>query len=110
MARANECRQWLPLWCDQRLFKSDPLIARQHWFPHADEPVTVADRGRNVGHLIAARLPLANRPTELRKGFQKERLNIVRLEATRLSTFHVFTYTGHATGIHRVMGEGALFE
>jgi len=75
VARADEGHKRLALRRDERLLEGDPLIARQHRFADADEAVAVADGGWSVGHLVAARLPLAYRPAKLLEGFKEERFN-----------------------------------
>src|SRR5438132_14299253 len=60
--------------------------------------------------LIAAWLALAGRPTKLLEGFEEERLDVVRLQPVGLSALHLLTHTGHATRIHGLMRQGALFK
>ena len=65
MAGADEGRQGLALRRDEGFLEGDALVARQHRLADADEAVAVADGGWHMGDLIAARLPLADRPPEL---------------------------------------------
>ena len=60
--------------------------------------------------LIAARLPLTRRPTELREGFKEERRDVVRLQPAGLGAFHLLAHPGHAAGVHGVMCQGTLVE
>ena len=61
MAGADEGRERLALRRDQLLLEGDALVARQHRLADADLAVAVADRRRDVGDLVAARLALAGR-------------------------------------------------
>ena len=61
MARTDEGGQRLALRRDQRLLEGDALVARQHRLADADQAVAVADRRRDVGDLVAARLALLGR-------------------------------------------------
>src|SRR2546427_4541600 len=107
MAGADESRQGLALRCDKRFLKGDALVARQHRFANADETVAVADGRWHMGDLIAARLPLADRPTELLKGFEEKRFNVVRLQTAGLGAFHVLTHASHAARVHDIMRQRA---
>ena len=55
------------------------LVPPKHRFSEADLAVAVSHRGRDVGDLVAARLPPARRPAELPEGFEEEGLDVVRL-------------------------------
>ena len=110
VAGADKSRQGLALQCDEGFFEGYAFVARQYWLTNADEAVAVTDRGWHMRDLIAARLPLAGRPSELLKGFEKERLDVVRLQAAGLGAFHLLAYTGHAARVHGVMRQGTLFK
>ena len=110
MARADEGGQRLALRRHQRLLEGDALVARQHRLADADQAVAVAHRRRNVGDLVAARLPLLGRSAQALEGFEKERLDVVRLQAAGVGAFHVLADAVHAAGVHRVVGERAVFE
>ena len=110
MAGADESGQGLALRRQQGFLEGDALIARQHRLPDADEPVAAADGGRNVRHLVAVRLTLADRPAKLRKGFEEEGLDVVRLEPLGLGALHVLADAGDLAGVHRVLGQGTLLK
>src|SRR2546425_9892640 len=99
MARADEGRQWLALRRDERLLEGDALVARQHRFADPDETVAVADRRRDMGNFVAARLPLAGSTAELLKGFEEKGLDVVRLQAASLGALYLLAYAGHTTCI-----------
>ena len=109
MTGADEGGQRLALRRDQRLLERDALVARQHRLADTDQAVAIAHRRRNVGDLVAARLPLLGRAAEPLEGFEEERLDVVRLQATGVGAFHVFADAVHAAGIHGVVGERPLF-
>ena len=64
MAWADEGGQRLALRRHQVLLEGDALVARQHRLADADQAVAVAHRGRDMGDLVAARLPLLGRAAE----------------------------------------------
>ena len=63
-----------------------------------------------MGDLIAARLALAGRASELAKSFEEERLNIVRLQTAGFRPFHVLAHAGDTAHVHHVVGQSPLFE
>ena len=65
VARTDKGRQGLALRRNEGFLEGDALVARQHRLADADEAVAVADGGWHMRDLIAARLPLPRRPTEL---------------------------------------------
>src|SRR5207249_9051680 len=94
VAGADKSREGLALRCNERLLEGDALVARQDWFADADEAVAVANRRRHMGNLIATRLPLAGRPTELFEGFEKGRFDVMRLQPAGLGAFHLLAHPG----------------
>src|SRR5262245_37823159 len=110
MAGTDKGREGLALRRNEGFLEGDALVARQHWLTDADEAVAVADGRWHMGDLIAARLPLAGRPPELLEGFEKERLDVVRLQPAGLGAFHLLTHPGHAARVHGVMRQGTLFK
>ena len=100
MAGADEGCQGLAWRRDEGFLKGNALVARQHRFADADEAVAVADGGGHMGNLIAARLPLAHCPPKLLKRFEKERLDVVRLQPAGIGALHVFADAVNAAGIH----------
>ena len=61
-------------------------------------------------HLITASFALAGCAAELIECFEKERLNVVRLQAAGFRTLHILSHTGDAAGVHHLVGERAFFE
>ena len=110
MARTHECRQRLSLRRHQRLLERDAFVARKHRLADADQTVAVAHRRRNVRHLVAARFPLLGRAAQALEGLEKERLDVVRLQATRVGALHVFADAMHTAGVHRIVGQRPLLE
>ena len=110
VAGADEGGQRLALGRDQRLLEGDALVARQHGLADADQAVAVADRGRDVGDLVAARLALLGGAAEALEGLEEEGLDVVRLQAAGLGALHVLADAVDAAGVHGVVGERALFE
>ena len=110
MARADEGGQRLALRRDQRLLEGDALVAGQHRLADADQAVAVADRGRDVGDLVAARLALLGRAAEAPERLEEERLDVVRLEPAGLGPLHVLADAVDPAGVHGVVGERPLFE
>src|SRR4030042_342602 len=90
MARTDEGGQGLTLRRNQLLLEGDTLVARKHRFTDADQAVTVAHRGRDVGDLISARLALPGRSAKEAEGFEEKGLDVMRLQATGFGTLHVF--------------------
>ena len=95
---------------DEGLLEDDALVARKHRFADADQPVPIAHRRRHMRHLEAARLALAHCASKALEGFEEEGLDIVRLKATRLGTFHFLADAENTAGIHGVVREGVLFQ
>src|SRR5690606_9608184 len=88
----------------------DSLVARKHRLAEADLAVTISDRSRYVRHLVAAWLALAHGTTQTLECFEEERLDIMRLETSRLCPFHGFADALNAGRVHRVTHQCALFE
>ena len=61
MTRADEGGQRVTLWRYQRLLKGNALIARQHGFTDADQPVAVSHGRRNMGDFYACGFTLLGR-------------------------------------------------
>jgi hypothetical protein len=51
-----------------------------------------------------------NRPAQKTESLKKETGDKVRLEASRLSAFHVFTDLTNFGGIHRIVSQRPLFQ
>ena len=75
----HERCQGLALRRNQRLIEGDSLVAWQHRFADADQPVPIPNRRRNVGDLVAPRLALLSGTAEALKRFAEEGLDVVRL-------------------------------
>ena len=110
MAGADEGGERLAGRRDQRLLEGDAFVARQHRLADPDHPVAAAHEGRDVRHLVAARLALPRRPAEPPERLAEERLDVVWLEAARLRPLHLFADALHARGVHRVVDELPLFQ
>ena len=93
---------------EEGLVEGDAFVAFQHRLAGADLPVPVADRGGDVGDLVAARLAPAHGAAEAAEGFEEERFHVVRLRAAGLGALHVLPHAGHARRIHRVVSERLL--
>lgn len=63
-----------------------------------------------MGDFVAARLALADRSAEAPEGFQKEGLDVVRLQAARFGALHLFAHPRNATDVHHLVRQGALFD
>src|SRR5208282_2659735 len=70
----------------------------------------IADRGRDVGDLVAARFALLGRPAQKSERLVEERLDIVRLEAAGLGALHLFSDSPDPAGVHGVVGERPFFK
>ena len=103
MARADERRQRLPGRRDQDLFRRRSARTGQDGLPDADQTVSITDRRRNMGDLVAARFTLLDRAAEAPECLQEKRFDVVRLEASRLGSLHVFANPMDADDIHAVM-------
>ena len=79
MAGTNKSGQWLPLRRNQGLIEGDSLVAWQHRLTNTNEPVPIADWGRDMSYLKSAWLSLFGGAAQLLEGFLKERFDIVRL-------------------------------
>ena len=110
MPWANERGQCLALRRDQGLFERNSLVSRQHRLADTDQPITIANWRRNMGHLIATRLPLLDGAAEASERLHEERLDVMRLKSARLSPLHFLPDAVDAAGIHRVMGKRSFFE
>src|SRR5262245_54787777 len=93
VARADERRRRLSLWCYQRFLEGDALIAGHHRLADANQAITVSDRCRHIGYLIAARLALLRGTPQPFECLEEEGLDIVRLQAACIGSFHVLTDT-----------------
>ena len=94
----------------QVLLEGDALVAGQHRLADADQAVAVAHRGRDVGDLVAARLPLLGRAAQKPERLVEEGLDIVRLEAAGLGPLHVLADALDPAGVHGVVGERPFFQ
>ena len=70
VAGVGEGRQGLARRRDEGFFAGDALVTWKRRLTDTNEVVAVADGRRDVGHLIAARFPLAGRPPKLLQGFE----------------------------------------
>ena len=86
VAWTNEGGQRLPLGSDERFLEGDALIAGQHRFADADQPVAVAYLGGYVGNLEAAGFFLSGVAAQALEGFEEEGFDVVRLQPCLLYT------------------------
>jgi hypothetical protein len=110
MAGADEGGERLPLGRQQGLLEGDALVARQHRFADADEPVAVAHRGGHMADLVAAGLTLFGGAAESFECLMEEGLDVVRLQAAGVGALHVLADAPDPAGVHGVMGEDALID
>lgn len=110
LAGADKCSEWLALWCHQRLLEGDALVARQHRFADANEPVTIAHLGWYVGNFVAARFALFGGAAESLESFVKKGFDVVRLQTASVGAFHVYADTLNLAGVHGIVGKHALVE
>ena len=110
MAGADKRGRRLALWCDQRLLKSDALVAREHRLTRSDHAVPIAYRCGDVRHFIAAGLALASCASKVFECFDEERLDVVRLQASRFCAFHVLPNPSDSASVHHVVSKSTLFE
>jgi hypothetical protein len=108
VARADKCGERLALRRDERLFEGDALVARQYRLPYPNEPIAIAHRRRDMRHLVPPGLALADRSAELLERFEEERLDIVGLQAPRLSALHILAHAADPTRVHGSVRERPL--
>src|SRR5438876_6066535 len=94
--RTDEGGEGLARWGDQVLLEGNTLVARQHGIARAALSVPVAHERGHVGDLVAARLTLTQSATQTPEGFEKERFDVVGLQAPRLGAFHLLADSCHA--------------
>ena len=63
-----------------------------------------------MGDLVTTGFPLSYVSTQPLECFEKERLDVVGLQATRFGTLHLLTDAIDTAGIHRIPGQRPLFE
>src|SRR5579872_1932415 len=110
MTGADELRERLSHDCDLVFLESHALVALQNWIAGADDPIAIANCGGHMRDLEASWLALADGAAENLERFEKERSDEVRLETPCLGAFHVFPDVEHATGVHRIVCQCAVFE
>jgi hypothetical protein len=84
-------------------FEDDALVARQYRLAYPDEPVAVPHRRRDMRHLVAAGVALADRSAELLERFEEEGLDVVGLQAPGLGALHVLAHPAHPTRVHGIV-------
>src|SRR6516164_11568095 len=97
-------------WADERREGSSLRSARQDGFACPDHTVAVAYRRRDMGDFVTARLALASCASKVFECFAEERLDVVRLQASRFCAFHVLPNSSDSASIHHVVSQGAFFE
>ena len=110
MPGADERRWRKALRRNQRLFECDAFIARQHRLPDADLPIAHPYRAGYVGYLVASSFPWLGRAAQAVKCFQKEGLNVVRLQTPCLSALHIDANTLDTTCIHGVVSQRMILK
>jgi len=108
MARTNELCQGLAWDADQFFLERQAFVSREDGIAHADDPVPVANDGRNVGRLVTLRLPFPQGSAEPLEGFIEEGGNEMGLKTASLGPFHVFPNLPDAGGIHGVVRQGVF--
>ena len=100
---------------DSLTLEADAVVSLEHRLLLAavaagDPPVALADFVRNVGDLVAARLPGVDRPAEGGEGPHEERPHKERLKAAGLCFFHFLLHGEEPLGSHRLLGQGVAAE
>ena len=100
---------------DGFLGEADALVALEDRLVLAaiaagDAAVALADRGRDVGDLEAARFARMDRAAERLEGLQEERADEVGLEAAGLGLLHLLLHGEEPLGAHRLLGQGVAVE
>ena len=62
----------LSLGSHERFFKSDALVSGQNGLADSDQAVPVSYRGKDMGNLITAGLPLFGNPSQALEGFKEK--------------------------------------
>ena len=109
-SRADERSERLTLGHNEGFLAGDACIARQHGFADTNEAVTVAHRRRHMSDFVASRLPLLGVAAKHLKGFVEKRFDVVRLQATSVSAFHVCTDALHFACVHGIVGQRPFVE
>ncbi len=110
MPGADECRERLSRRRDEVFLEGDALVFREHGVARSGLAVAVADRGRDVRDFVPSGLPHSDGSPEPPEGFEKERLDVVRLQPPRLRALHVLPDAGDAACVHDVVRDGVFFE
>src|SRR6516164_4587369 len=97
-------------WADERREGSSLRSARQDGFACPDHTVAVAYRRRDMGDFVTARLALASCASKVFECFDEERLDVVRLQASRFCAFHVLPNPSDSASVHHVVSKSTLFE
>ena len=63
-----------------------------------------------MAEFVAPGLALPERSAQTPKRLVEKRLNVVGLQAPGFGPFHVLADAVYAAGVHRIMGQGSLFE
>ena len=100
---------------DSLTLEADAVVSLEHRLLLAavaagDPPVALADFVRNVGDLVAARLPGVDRPAEGGEGPHEERPHKERLETAGLRFFHFLLHGEEPLGSHRLLRQGVAAE
>ena len=110
VARGDERREWLAMRRYERLFESDPLISGQDGRTGPDQAVPVPDRGWNVGDFVPPRFPLLPFSAQPPERFEKERFDVMGLEAPGLRALHILPDISDTGYIHDIVGQRPFFE
>ena len=110
MAWTYKCGGRLALRRHERFLECDALVSLKHGLSDADEPISIAYRGRDAGDLVATWLALPDGPGKTLEGLQEERLDIVRLQSPSFSSLHVLTNPMNTACVHGITGESVLFQ
>src|SRR3954462_12901420 len=103
MTGTDEGRRRLARRCNERLLEYDTFVSRRDGFANADKAVPILDRRRYVAQFVATGFPLSGAPTELPKSFQKERLDVMRLETSCIRALHILMDAKDAARVHGIV-------
>lgn len=110
MAGADKGGQGLARRIDQLFFKGHPFITSQDRFAHADQPVSVADQGWNMGDLVTPGLPFFHGAAQTLEGLAEKGLDVMGLQPLGVSPFHLFSDSADTAGVHTVVDQGAVIK
>lgn len=107
MAGMNQVGHGFAMHPDQLLFKADTFVLLQHRGARlANDPVSLANGGRHVAHLVATGFTGAHFTVEVLKGLGEEGADEVGLQFARLGLFHLLLDRVEVLQAHVLLDQG----